>query len=73
MVQLFSDESTWTLIDGEIQIILQKMRKAEAWECALQGKSGSKIDSFTKEEVKKKLLIERFQEEVITNYHVGCQ
>jgi hypothetical protein len=58
------DESTWTFIDGEIQIILQKMRKAEAWECALQGQAGSKIDPYTKEEVRKKLLLERFQEEV---------
>lgn len=58
------DDSTWTFVDGEIQIILQKMRKAEAWDCALQGRAGSSIDSFTKEEVKKKLLLERFQEEV---------
>eukprot|EP01035_Chromulina_nebulosa_P020875 gene20875-27061_t len=56
-------ESTWTFSDGELQIILSKMRKAEAWDCALVGKAGSKIDPYTKEEVKKKLLLERFQEE----------
>ncbi len=58
------DESLWTLLDGEININLQKMNKAEAWECALVGQAGQSIDAFTKEEVKKKLLLERFQEEV---------
>lgn len=58
------DESTWLFVDGEIQIILQKMRKAEAWDCALEGRSGSKVDAYTKEEIKKKLMLERFQEEV---------
>jgi hypothetical protein len=44
------------------------MNKAEAWDCALIGnKSGvsSELDAFTKEEVKKKLMLERFQEEVL--------
>lgn len=58
------DESMWTLVDGEININLQKMNKAEMWEAALVGHNGQKIDAFTKEEVKKKLMIERFQEEV---------
>lgn len=58
------DESMWTLVDGEININLQKMNKAEAWDCALQGHAGAEIDSFTKEEVKKKLMLERFQQEV---------
>ena len=58
------DESMWTLVDGEININLQKMNKAEMWEAALVGHNGQKIDEFTKEEVKKKLMIERFQEEV---------
>jgi hypothetical protein len=53
----------WTLVDGEININLQKMNKAEMWECALRGHGGEKIDAFTQEEVKKKLLLERFQEE----------
>eukprot|EP01036_Dinobryon_divergens_P030952 gene30953-40279_t len=57
------DESMWTLVDGEININLQKMNKAEMWEAALVGHNGQKIDAFTKEEVKKKLMIERFQEE----------
>ena len=58
------DDSLWTLIDGELNINLQKMNKAEAWDCALMGQSGNKIDAFTKEETKKKLMLERFQEEV---------
>ena len=56
-------ESTWTFTDGEININLQKMTKAEMWESALVGHAGSKIDEFTKEEAKKKLMLERFQEE----------
>jgi CS domain len=59
-------ESFWTLSDGEININLQKMNKAEAWTCALRGQSGEEIDEITKDEVKKKLMIERFQEEVST-------
>lgn len=57
-------ESFWTLCDGEMIINLQKMNKAEAWNCALQGKSGEEIDEITKEDIKKKLMLERFQEEV---------
>ena len=57
-------ESMWTLADGVMNINLQKMNKAEAWHCALKGRSGEEIDEMTKEEVKKKLMLERFQEEV---------
>ena len=57
-------ESMWTLTDGEININLQKMNKAEAWSSALAGKSGEEVDELTKEDIKKKLMIERFQEEV---------
>ena len=57
------DDSLWTLTDGELNINLQKMNKAEAWDCALMGQTGSKLDAFTKEETKKKLMLERFQEE----------
>jgi hypothetical protein len=56
------DESMWTLSDGEININLQKMNKAEAWDAALQGRTGEEVDALTKEEVKKNLMIERFQE-----------
>jgi len=58
------DDSLWTLTDGELNINLQKMNKAEAWDCALMGQSGNSMDAFTKEETKKKLMLERFQEEV---------
>jgi CS domain len=60
-------ESMWTLTDGEININLQKMNKAEAWSSALAGKSGEEVDELTKEDIKKKLMIERFQEEVGNN------
>lgn len=57
-------ESMWLIDEGEVNINLQKMNKAEAWDCALRGRAGSTLDSYTKEEVKKKILLERFQEEV---------
>lgn len=57
------DESMWTMSDGEININLQKMIKAEQWSSALVGKSGAEVDAFTQEQIKKKLLLERFQEE----------
>jgi len=61
---LKAEESLWTLVDGELMISLQKMNKAEAWDCALRGPSGEVLDDFTKEETRKKLMLERFQEEV---------
>lgn len=61
---VIADDSLWTFVDGEININLQKMNKAEAWDCALKGHAGQTIDPATKEEVRKKLLLERFQEEV---------
>lgn len=69
---LKAKESTWYVEDGFIVLNLQKMNKAEIWECALKGRTlagstesppSSGIDPYTKEEVKKKLLLERFQEE----------
>ena len=49
--------------DGEITINLQKMRKGETWDAALKGKGGTAVDPFTKQEIQKKLMLERFQEE----------
>ena len=51
----------WTLDDGEIEINLQKMAKAETWEMALKGHG--QMDPFTKAEVQKKLMLERVGEE----------
>jgi hypothetical protein len=66
-------DSTWTFSDGEINITLQKMLRAEVWDCALKGKISTSgveaepataVDPLTIEEMKKKILLERFQEEV---------
>jgi hypothetical protein len=56
-------ESFWTLGDGELNITLCKMLKADMWECALHGVKGGKVDPYTIEQEKKKLMLERFQEE----------
>jgi hypothetical protein len=58
------DESMWMIDDGELIINLQKMYKAETWESALRGQRGQTVDTFTKEQLKKQMMLERFQEEV---------
>mmetsp|Transcript_15641 Transcript_15641/g.26073 ORF Transcript_15641/g.26073 Transcript_15641/m.26073 type:complete len:209 (-) Transcript_15641:2294-2920(-) len=59
------DESFWTFADGEVNINLQKAKKGSTWDCALVGVSGqnTKIDDFTREEAKKNIMLQRFQEE----------
>jgi hypothetical protein len=52
------------LTDGELNINLQKMQMGDTWDCALKGRAEAKIDDFTKEEVRKKMMLERFQYEV---------
>lgn len=54
-------DSTWMLDEGEIEILLQKMRKAEMWPSALVGHG--EMDQFTKEQVQKSMMLERFGEE----------
>ena len=56
------DESYWMMTDdGEIEINLQKMKKASTWDSALKGHG--QLDAFTRTEVQKTLTLERFQEE----------
>eukprot|EP00937_MAST-01D_sp_MAST-1D-sp2_P003617 g3617.t1 len=55
------DESMWTFDDGEMEINLQKMQKGATWNSALEGHA--QMDPFTKGEVQKKMMLERFQEE----------
>lgn len=57
------DESMWTYSDGVININLQKMKKGETWTAALKGRGGEHVDVFTQEGEKKKMMLERFQEE----------
>ena len=55
------DESLWTIEDDELHIELCKMKKGDTWTCACQGHAG--LDPLTQQEVQKKILLERFQEE----------
>ena len=60
-------ESYWQLEDGELTIGLQKMRKAELWSCALKGRNAAAaqlLSPIAQEEAKKRIMLERFQEEV---------
>ena len=50
-----TDSSMWMLgDDGELEINLQKMHKAETWECALVGHG--QMNAYSKGEVQKKLV-----------------
>merc|ERR1712039_529467 len=55
------DSSFWMIEDGELHIQLGKVRKAETWASALKGHG--QLDMFSEQEVNKKLMLERFQEE----------
>ena len=67
------DESTWSLEDNDdadginklIVIYLTKAQKGAAWDAALQGQATSSqtLDPVAKEQVKKDLMLERFQQE----------
>jgi hypothetical protein len=56
-------ESTWSLEDGVITIYLIKAHRGTLWDSALKGKMAAHLDPLAKEDVKKSLLLERFQEE----------
>tara|TARA_B100000795_G_C22585057_1_gene355304 strand:- start:48 stop:560 length:513 start_codon:yes stop_codon:yes gene_type:complete len=55
------DESSWMMSDGELEVNLQKVNKAETWESALKGHGA--LNPFVKGEVQKSLMLERFGEE----------
>jgi hypothetical protein len=56
-----ASESLWSLEDDEIIITLEKALKAETWLGVFKGHE--QINPFQKEEMQKKMLLERFQEE----------
>ena len=47
--------------DGIINIVLIKALCSETWESAIKGQAV--VDAFTKQEIQKDLMLERFQEE----------
>ena len=46
--------------DDELHVLLAKPLKAEVWDCVFKGHAVSVLE---KEDMKKKLMLERFQEE----------
>ena len=54
-------ECIWEMDNGEITVTLIKAIKAETWLCVF--KNHSKINALDQQEMQKKLLLERFQEE----------
>ncbi|CAD8116815.1 unnamed protein product [Paramecium sonneborni] len=59
--QCDSSESYWLIEDEELHIILQKAYKGELWPSVFVGHG--KVDPLTEQELQKKMLLERFQEE----------
>lgn len=55
------DGSLWTLDDGMVEILLQKQKKHFSWESVLEG--GPKVDPLTKEQLDKKMMLEKMQKE----------
>ena len=56
-----ASESLWLLEDGLIIITVEKAIKGDTWMSVFKGQE--KMNPFQKEEVQKKMLLERFQEE----------
>lgn len=52
---------------GELNVNLQKMKKAETWPSALQGRNTT-VDPVTLEGMQKKIMLERFQSEVCISF-----
>lgn len=52
---------------GELNVNLQKMKKADTWPAALQGRN-TQVDPMTLEGMQKKIMLERFQSEVRVQY-----
>ena len=53
------DESLWTISDGMVEIALQKQKQHSSWDSVLEG--GPKLDPLTKDELDKKMMLEKFQ------------
>ncbi|CAD7950069.1 unnamed protein product [Amoebophrya sp. A120] len=53
--------SFWMIEDGELHLQLGKVHKAETWQSVFA--RHGKLDAYTEQEVQKKLMLERFQEE----------
>ena len=54
-------DSTWTIEDDELHIILTKVFQGELWPCVFKGHQ--KLNAVDEKEVKEKLMLERFTQE----------
>eukprot|EP01114_Cavostelium_apophysatum_P008168 TRINITY_DN2048_c0_g1_i1.p1 TRINITY_DN2048_c0_g1~~TRINITY_DN2048_c0_g1_i1.p1 ORF type:complete len:155 (-),score=20.10 TRINITY_DN2048_c0_g1_i1:42-506(-) len=54
-------DSFWTMEDGILHITLQKMFKGDTWLAVFKGHE--QLDPLSQEELKKTMMLERFQEE----------
>jgi len=55
-------ESYWSIEDGnKLTVELTKTKSHDSWTCVVKGKD--EIDTFTKESMDKRMLLERFQAE----------
>jgi len=62
---VMTEESSWYLDDGGIlNIVLVKSHRGETWDGALKGRDRmGAVDPFTRQQMQKDLMLQRFQEE----------
>lgn len=59
-----TNESSWFLDDGIINIFLVKSKRGQVWDMPLlRVDASSSVDEFTRQEMRKCLMLERFNEE----------
>jgi len=56
-----ANDAVWTLEDGKIELILSKSVSHQTWTSLLKG--DVQVDPFTKQEMEKKMMLEKFQNE----------
>jgi hypothetical protein len=62
------DSSFWTIEDRIMHVTLQKRQKGQPWPSAIAGHGN--LDAFTADQEQRRLMLERFQEEVCTENFV---
>ncbi len=60
-------DSTWTLEDGRVELLLCKARAQHAWPAVLAG--AAPLDPLTHDSMQKRMMLERFQQEVRSPPH----
>lgn len=69
--EINKSDSLWIIEDEELEITLQKAFKGDVWPSAFQGHEA--MNPMLQQEIQKKMLLERFQEENPTFDFSNCE